>query len=305
MYRAVTSKLGRMSLACGLALVILAVVGSFGPVALNAQAPSPLQHLPPGTPRAWADAGAANQLRIINQDGKVPLRYRVRKTDAKGTSTREVIESREGNVARLIERNGAPLTAEENSAERERLQDILQSPDRFLTHQERDRNAVGYALELVRALPEAMVWTFAPGQPQTPNARGLQVVLDFTPNPSFKPRTLITEGLTGIAGRVWIDAQTKCVTRIQGRILHAVDFGWGGFLARINEGGTIEFEQSEAGDQRWVYSHLSEHLTLREIMVHTVRENTVMDASNVQRLPGPISYRDAINALLAMQIPTR
>ena len=260
---------------------------------------------PPGSPRDWVNAAAANQERIINEDGAIPVRYRIRKTDAKGSTTREVIESREGNVARLIERNGAPLTVEEDSAERQRLQSILDSPGKFLSRRQNDREARSYALELVRNMPRAMIWTYAPGQPQTPDARGPQVVLDFTPDPHFKPPTLVTEGLTGIAGRVWIDARTRCVTRIAGSILHPVDFGWGGILARINQGGTVEFEQAPLSDRRWLYSHLSEHLTVREVLVHTVRENTVMDASDPHLLPGPISYREAINALLAIPVPTR
>lgn len=284
---------------------LLSIALAFGHSGSSAQTPGPSAQMPSGTPRAWADAAAANQLQIINADGKVPLRYRIRKVDAKGTTTREVIESREGNVARLIQRNGSPLTSEEDSAERERLQSILESPGNFLSRRQRDGAARGYALELVRAMPQAMLWTFAPGQPQSPNARSPQVVIDFVPNPSFRPPTLLTEALTGIAGRLWIDSQTHCVTRIQGRILHPVDFGWGGILARISEGGTVEFEQAEANDRRWVYSHLSEHLTVREVLVHTVRENTEMDASDVHVLPAPTSYRDAIRALLALQIPLR
>lgn len=295
------------SLFAGLLVLLLPVpvVLAMGGPACAAQTAIISQPLPPGPPRAWVDAAALNQEHIINEDGAVPLRYRIRKVDAKGSTTREVIESREGNVARLIERNGAPLTVAEDTAERARLQDILQSPSTFLSHKQRDRAARSYALELVRNMPKAMIWTYAPGQPQLPNLRTPQVVIDFTPDPHFKSPSLVTDGLTGIAGRIWIDARTRCVTRIQGSFLHPVDFGWGGILARINQGGTVEFEQAALSDRRWLYSYLSEHLTVREVLVHTVRENTVMDASDPHLLPQPISYREAIHALLAMQVPTR
>lgn len=272
---------------------------------LAAQTPSPPQPLPAGPPRAWAEASAANEERIINEDGRAPLRYRVHKTDAKGSTTREVIESREGNVARLIDRNGAPLTAEEDKAERDRLQDILSSPSSFLRREQRDRSARGYAVELVRSMPDAMIWTYTPGQPQRSNAHGPEVVLDFVPNPQFKPPTIVTEGLTGIAGRVWIDQKTRSVARIQGTVIHGVDFGWGGMLARVNQGGTVEFEQLQLTDHRWFYSHLVEHLEIREVLVHTVHENAVVDGSDVHILSGPASYRDAIQALLAIPVPTR
>lgn len=228
------------------------------------------------------------------------MRYRVRKVDAKGDTTREVIESRDGNVARMVQRNGSALTGEEDAAERDRLNEILQSPEVFLRHHRRDKAGLGYATELIQALPQAMIWTYTPGQPQLPLSSGTEVVLDYAPDPHFKPPTLVTEGLTAVAGRVWVDARSHCMVRIEGRILHPVDFGWGGMLARINGGGTIEFEQVPAGEQRWLFSHLDEHIAIREVMVRTINEDTRMSAWDPHPLPASISFQDAIRELLAM-----
>ena len=92
--------------------------------------------MPQGTPGSWIDAAEKNELEII-QDDDHPIRYRMRKVDRKGDTTREVIESAQGNVARMIERDGKPLSAEENAAERERLNNILKSPQDYLKHEER------------------------------------------------------------------------------------------------------------------------------------------------------------------------
>ena len=257
------------------------------------------------SPVRWAEVAAATEEHIINYDHNALLRYRVRKIDAKGETVREVIESREGSIARLVQQFGQPLTAEANAAERERLQDILNSPDSFLRHLRREDGSKAYAIELLHSMPQSMLWSYVPGQPQLPGAPAPAVVIDFQPNPSFKPPSLITEGLTGIAGRVWVEASSHYVTRIQGRILHSVDFGWGGVLARVKEGGSIVLEQHKATDRRWLYSRLVERITIREILVHTAEENTDMTAFNVQPLPAPVSYREAIQELLAIPVPTR
>ncbi len=256
-------------------------------------------------PRAWADVGASNQAHIIEAGESVPIRYRVRKTDTRGDTTREVIESREGTVARTVQRHAVPLTAEEDGAERARLNEILNDPESFVRRHRRERAGREYALELVHALPGAMLWSYAPRQPQLPHASGLQVVLDFTPDPHYKPPTLVTEGLAGFAGRVWIDAQTRCVLRIQGTILHPVEFGWGGMLARVKEGGTVELEQTQVAEHRWLYSHFSDHLTLREMLIHTVSEDGQSNAWDAHTLPAPLSIGDAVRELLAMPVPTR
>jgi hypothetical protein len=259
--------------------------------------------LPPGTPQAWAAAAAQNELSIINDDGTFPLRYQVRKTDAKGDTTREVIETRDGAVARLIQRNGSPLTAFEDSAERQRLKDELATPSDSIKHHKRDNETRQNSIELIRLMPGAMINTYAPGQPQLPGLASRQVVIDFRPNPAFKPPTMLADLLTGFQGRVWIDSQSHCMTRIEGRVLHPVNFGWG-LVAHIYPGGTVELEQINAGDNRWVYSHLSTHLTVR-VVVKTVPLDDQMTATDFHILPAPVSFQEGIRMLLAMPVPVK
>lgn len=246
---------------------------------------------------SWIEAASANEEQIVNDDGTFPLRYLVRKVDAKNDVTRDVIESRQGTVARLVLRNGQPLTSEENAAELERLSDMLKSPKDFIKHHKRDDAARGYSLELIRQMPKAMIFSYAPGQPQHVNLPGPQVVVDFIPDPHYSPPTLVTRALSGLSGRAWIDAKSKRVVRIEGHILHPVDFGWG-VLARIFPGGSIEFEQANAGGERWVYSHLRSDLTIREMMVKTVQKKTAMDAAEFKLLPGPVDYQEAVHILM-------
>ena len=63
-------------------------------------------------------------------------------------------------------------------------------------------------------------------------------------------------------------------------------------------------EQHQASDRRWLYSHLIERLSIREVLIHTVEENTEMWASDVQPEPRVPSYREAIQQLLAIPVPT-
>ena len=235
------------------------------------------------------------------QDDKHPLRYLMRIVNRKGDTTREVIESAQGNVARLIQRDGKPITRSEDADERSRLNDILASPNDFLKHQERNSAGLTYANQLIKLLPEAGRYTYAPGQPQPPGATSPQVVIDFEPNPQFRPPTMIAELLTGLKGRVWIDEGTGTMTRIEGDIIRPVNFGWG-IVARIYPGGHVEFEQTCVDGKRWIYSHLDMNITVREVLLHTVNDKTKMRAWNFELLPSPVSYQDAIHALLARQI---
>jgi hypothetical protein len=261
------------------------------------------QVLPQSNPRSWVDAAAKNGLAII-QDDDHPMRYRMRKVDRKGDTTREVIESAQGNVARMVQRDGRPLSAAEDAAERDRLNDILKSPQDFLKHEERGSAERNYVVQLIKLLPSAMIYTYAPGQPQPPGSTSRQIVIDFRPDPAFHPPTMISELLTGLAGRVWIDARAQTMTRIQGTVLHPVNFGWG-VVAKIYPGGSIELEQQLVGGKRWAYSHLEEDLTVREMMLRTVKDKTQMNAWDFKLLPAPMSFQDAVRALLAMPVPVQ
>ncbi len=262
------------------------------------------QPLPQGPPLAWVEAAVENEVKIIDAGDSLPMRYRQRKIDAKGDTTREVIETRDGAVARLVERNGQPLTAAEDAAERERLTGLLSSPEEFYRHHRRDRSSREYAVQMVRQMPRAMIYSYAPDQPQPKGADGVQVVIDFHSDPAYHPPSMLADVLTGLEGRAWIDAKAQRVTRIEARVLRPVNFGFG-VVAKVFPGGTMEFEQMSAGGDRWVYRHMEEHLTVRELMVKTVPQNSEITSSEYRRVGSLMPYQDAIRMLLAERVEVR
>jgi len=282
-----------------------------GAAAASAQAPAQEQiptmmsaaELPAGTPQSWAQDAIGNEIKVIESSDKVPLRYRQRRVGAKGDTTREIIVSRDGNVGRLVERDGQPLTAAEDADERERLNDLLSSPDDFYRHHRKDLDTRDSVIKVVGLMPQAMLYSYALGQPQLKGSQG-EVVLDFHPNPDFHPPTMFAECLTGLEGRVWIDPRTRTLSRIEARVLRPVNMGFG-ILAKIYPGGTLALDQTNVGDDHWVYSHLDEHVTARVLMVKNYPENTVITSWDFRPMTSLLSYQDSIRALLAMPVATK
>ena len=304
MARPIVSLRRRIAWATGVCL--LAGVG-----AASAQTPAQEQiptmmsatDLPAGTPQSWAQDVIRNEIKVIESSDKVPLRYRQRRVGAKGDMTREIIASRDGNVGRLVERDGQPITAAEDADERERLNDLLSSPDDFYRHHRKDLETRDSVIKVVGLMPEAMLYSYALGQPQLKGSQG-QVVLDFRPNPDFHPPTMFAECLTGLEGRVWIDPRTRTLTRIEARVLRPVNMGFG-ILAKIYPGGTLSLDQTNVGEDHWVYSHLDEHVTARVLMVKNYPENTVITSWDFRPMASLLSYEDGIRTLLAMPVATK
>ncbi len=280
--------------------MVVCALGVLAGLAVQAQETSPAT--PQGTPLEWVQAATDQEVNIIQQTGSQAVRYREHKIDSKGDTTREVIVSKQGTVARLVERNGKPISATEDAAERARLQSDLDSPGNFLAHHRHDAGNRADETQMVKLLPQAMVYQFTPGQPQLPGVSGREVVIDYRPNPDFHPPNMLADLLTGIAGRVWIDEATHTMVRIEGHVLKPVNFGFG-MVAHIYPGGTLELEQTQAAAGRWMYSRMEEHVTVRVAMVKTIPENVRIASSDFQVTNVPIGFEDAIRELLAMHIP--
>jgi hypothetical protein len=250
-------------------------------------------------PRTWAEDAANNEIPVIDHPGQY-LRYRMHVIDAKGDQLRDVIESRDGTVARLIERNGRALTEEEDKWEQQRLNEMIAAPEKYRHHVSGDVSGKKRAIELIKMLPDAMLFTYVDGQPQLPDFPGEQVVIDYRPNPKWHPPSTISEALTGLSGRVWIDAKTHHMVRMEGDIFQGVNFGWG-MVAHIYPGGKLMLQQTPAHNDpaaRWIFSRFTEQLTVRALMLKTIRENSNVASEGYTTVPA-MPYQDAIKTLLA------
>jgi hypothetical protein len=181
---------------------------------------------------------------------------------------------------------------------------MLADPAGFAKHVKGDDSGKKIADSLLRLLPDAMIYTYVPGQPQTGRNPGItEVVLDFEPNPKFHPPSTTAEALTGLKGRAWLDPKSKQVFRMEGSTFKGINFGWG-VLAHIYPGGSVVYEQADTGNGRWTYTHFTERISVRALMVKSLNINIDVDASNFQVVP-PMSYQEAVRLLLNTPLPTK
>ncbi|MGP8261060.1 MAG: hypothetical protein ACLQM6_14030 [Acidobacteriaceae bacterium] len=261
--------------------------------------------LPASPARSWAVDCANNEALVIQHPGST-LRYRLHEVDERGDQLRDQIETPEGSVARLIQRDGRPLTPAEDAAERQRLNDLLASPASFARHIHREQENKQTGVRLLKLMPDAMLWSYAPGQPQLPNQPSGDpslVVLDFKADPAWSPPTMESEPLTGLQGRVWIDPRNRRMVRLEANLFRAVNLGWG-IVAHLYPGGSVTLQQANLGDQRWIVEHIDEQLNLRALMVKTVHQRLVYDTAGYQPVSA-MPYQQAIKVLLGTPLPAR
>jgi hypothetical protein len=301
----------------GLLLIVSFVPGSSDAAVASAGMKSPIQSSAaststsspsPSNPlalpaRSWAADAAANELTALHHPGSY-LRYRMHVRDDKGHQVRDVIESKDGTVARLVLKDDRPLTEAEDKAERDRLQSMIASPSAYFKHVRNEESGRKIADALIRLMPDAMIYTYTPDQPQSGTNHGeLEIVMDYEPNRNWKPPTTTSAALTGLKGRIWIDAKTRQLVRMEGTVFQGVNFGWG-MIAHIYPGGKLVLEQTNADGQRWIFTHFTEQVTVRAVMVKTFNVHANVDAEGFQTVPG-LSFQDAIRMLLSTPLTAR
>ena len=241
--------------------------------------------------QALIDRALANELKAA-QDPNHLMRYQLRKTSPRLTTTKEILEAAGGEVARLIAVNDKPLSSQDEQKEDARLSELLTDPGRQRHRKQAEDADAARALKVLRALPSAFIYQYA-GTGQGPS--GLVEKFTFSPNPGFDPPDLETEVLTQMAGEIWIDPVHQRVVRLQGHLLQDVDFGWG-ILGRLNKGGWITIDQADIGDGVWRIVHFQMAMSGRVVFKTRVFDTTE-DESHFAPLPVGLSYQNAIEML--------
>ena len=254
-------------------------------VAANPAAMTPVQA------QALVERAVSAEMRTA-QDASHPMRYRLRKSSPRLTTVKEIFETREGAVARLLSIGDKPLSAADEEKEQARLDGLLSDPGRQRHRKQNEDADTGRALKVLHALPQAFLYQFA-GTGW--GSAGKVEKFTFKPNPQFSAPDLETQVLTAMAGEIWIDASQMRVTRLEGHLQKDIDFGWG-ILGRLNKGGWIVIEQADVGGRQWRIVRFQMAMSGR-VLFKNKSFDTMEEQTQFEPLPAGLGYRQAIQML--------
>jgi hypothetical protein len=226
-----------------------------------------------------------------------PMRYRLHKSSPRITSTKEIVETRDGDVARLVAINDQPLSLAAEQQEQSRLDALLSNPGLQQHRKRSEDNDTERALKVLRVLPTAFLYQFVgTGTASTGVATfGTVAKFSFKPNPQFNPPDLETGVLTAMAGEIWIDPAQERVVRLAGSLQQDKEFGLG-ILGQLNKGGWVEIDQADVGGHQWRIVHLKLVMSGR-VLFKAKNSDSVQDYSQFAPVPANMSYKQAIQML--------
>ena len=257
--------------------------------------PVPAAGLTPAQAQALEQRALGTELRAA-RDTSHPMCYRLRKSSPRLTSTKEIVETRDGDVARLVALNDRSLSPADEQREEARLDALASDPSRQRHRKQSEESDTGIVLKLLRMLPQAFLYEYAgPGT----GSPGKVERFTFRPNPRFSPPDLETQALTALSGEIWIDAAQERVTRLEGHLQRDTDYGWG-VLGKLDKGGWIVIEQADVGHRQWRIVRFQMKMNLR-VLFKTRNFDTVQEMTRYEPVAASLGYRQAIQMLRADQ----
>jgi hypothetical protein len=172
---------------------------------------------------------------VNEKDGRVELR--------------EVIETQDGDIDRLMAVNDRPLTLEQQRTENARIQTLLEDPSEVRKQLRKQNKDDEEQREMIESFPDAFCYQYG-------GTDGTLIKLNFKPNPQFRPAKRQGQVFHHIEGTMWIDPRQKRLAGIEGRLTSEVKFG-DGLLGHLDKGGYFSVRMQDVGAGHWALGSLT------------------------------------------------
>ena len=153
---------------------------------------------------------------------------------------------------RTLERDGQPLSGEEQRKAQEKLDKAVAKLEHETPEQRQHRQAQ-YEKErekdraFLREIPDLYDFQLEGGAKVV--GRDTWVIL-ATPNPGYKPKSGDAKAMLKIKGKLWVDKQEYQWVRLEAETTDTISYGL--FLARLSPGAKLVFEQTRVNDEVWL-----------------------------------------------------
>jgi len=184
---------------------------------------------------------------------------------------------------RTLERDGRPLTPEEQRSEQKRLdretrrltaETPAEKQRRMEEAEKRRRREFAFLSEI----PDLFDLRFEGDS--TVDGRAVWVV-SGAPRPGARAKSGDAKMLLKVRGRMWIDKATYQWARVEAETTDTIS--WGLFLARLNSGAKMIFEQTEVNSELWFPKRLLLTGSGRVGLIKRLAEDEEIEWSNYRK----------------------
>jgi len=216
-------------------------------------------------------------------------RYRIHREDEKGSQDRDVVDTKEGQLARTLLINGRTLTSEQRANDETRMMKLVEDPSERAKRAKREKDDEDRLIQIFSAIPEAFIFKYQ----GTDNG---QIRLSFSPRPHYDAPNRELQVFRSLSGTIWIDRAEGRLARMDGTLFEDVTFGWG-LLGRLNKGGTFSVTQSRVGEDHWEIVSLDVKMSGHAVVFKTINVKQKQSMSGFHRVSDDLTMAQAYQLL--------
>jgi hypothetical protein len=216
-------------------------------------------------------------------------RYRIHREDERGSQDRDVIDTKDGQIARTLLINGLPLTAEQHAADEARMRKLVEDPAERAKRTKRAKDDEDKATQMFKAIPDAFIFKYD-------GEENGQVRLTFFPNPHYDAPNREMQVFRSLSGKMWVDRSASWLTRLDGSLFEDVTFGWG-LLGRLNKGGKFSVVQSRVDEYHWKTVSLDVRMTGHAVIFKNLNVKQLERLTDFRRVSDDLTIAQAYQLL--------
>jgi hypothetical protein len=233
---------------------------------------------------------------LHDREGQSHWEYRSECLSSTENLVREQIETDQGPVFRLLERNGNPLDPAQSKREDARLSRYIQSPAQIAHVQREHEEDEARLATIMELLPKAFLFDYD-GQ-----APGGMMQIAFRPDPAFTPSGYEARIVHALDGTLLVDPRQKRMIDMRGVLAERVEFGYGLF-GHVEKGGSFEIHRRQVSASHWKTDLVEVHVQGKILMLKTVGKDQREARSNFGAVPSGATLADARNMLIESADP--
>jgi len=196
-----------------------------------------------------------------------------------------------GQVKKLVQKDGRPLSENEKRKEEARVEKLIREREKHHREAEARRQRMQQKAPSPKAAPAAkqseppakraqakdsgddnfsiedFLRISRVTNPRRERFRGKDVIVfEFEPDPAYKPKNRIESWVQKMAGMFWVEEEAKQIVRLEARLLDTIRL-LGGFAASVGKGTEVVFEQELVNNEVWLPRYMEGHVSARLLLV--------------------------------------
>lgn len=215
--------------------------------------------------------------------------YQVKEIHSGKEEVRCVVETKQGELDRLLSVNGKRISAEQEKQEDHRIASLLNKPDVTKKRQKEQQKDARQTEDMFQMLPKALTVKYGQRKDDL-------VELLFEPNPNFDPPTREASVFHSMEGRIWISLKEDRLAEIEGHLMREVKFG-GGLLGYLDKGGEFHVRQLEVSPHHWEISFLHVNMHGKVLFFKTISVQQDESRSDFRQVPDNLTLAQAAEEL--------